>query len=99
MNVRQTTLDFRFDTKFAGTMPDGYERLLLDVVTGDASLFSRADEVEAAWAIIDPIIRTWMENDEPELYEYETGMWGPQESLYWMGNDGREWLDVCPILK
>jgi len=99
MNMRQTALDFRFDSQFSGSMPDGYERLLLDVLTGDPSLFSRADEVEAAWTIVDPIIRTWQERDEPEMFEYEPGLWGPQEAMYWMGNDGRQWLDVCPVLK
>jgi glucose-6-phosphate 1-dehydrogenase len=99
MNMRQTTLDFRFDNQFAGAMPDGYERLLLDVITGDPSLFARADEVEAAWGIIDPILEAWKDSDLPPVGEYEPGMWGPQEAIYWMGRDNRQWLDVCPILK
>lgn len=99
MSLRETDLDFRFDGQFSGSMPDAYERLLLDVLAGDPSLFSRADEVETAWSIVDPIIRSWHDRDEPPLYQYEPGMWGPQEAIYWMGNDGRQWLDVCPVLK
>ena len=56
MKLRQTDLDFRFQREFRGTMPEAYERLLLDALEGDASLFARADEVEAAWAICDPIL-------------------------------------------
>jgi len=98
MNMRLTTLDFRFDSQFAGSMPDGYERLLLDVMTGDPSLFARADEVELAWGIVDPILAAWQETDQPTMTEYETGMWGPDEAIYWMGADNRTWLDVCPVL-
>jgi glucose-6-phosphate 1-dehydrogenase len=98
MKMRLTTLDFRFDSQFQGSMPDGYERLLLDVMSGDASLFARADEVELAWGIVDPILRAWDEHSEPPLAMYEPGEWGPTESLYWMGSDDRHWLDVCPVL-
>ena len=55
MKLRLTDLDFRFAREFAGAMPEAYERLLLDVLEGDASLFARSDEVELAWGIIDPI--------------------------------------------
>jgi glucose-6-phosphate 1-dehydrogenase len=99
MAMRQTTLDFRFDSQFKGAMPDGYERLLLDVMTGDASLFARSDEVEAAWSIVDPILATWQKSAEPKLYTYEPGLWGPAEATDWMARDCRQWLDVCPILK
>ncbi|MCE9608384.1 MAG: glucose-6-phosphate dehydrogenase [Planctomycetia bacterium] len=98
MSMRLTTLDFRFDSQFAGTMPDGYERLLLDVMTGDPSLFARADEVELAWGIVDPILQSWQDNEQPAMTEYEPGMWGPDEAIYWMGADNRTWLDVCPVL-
>ena len=99
MSMRQTTLDFRFDGQFAGSLPDGYERLLLDVMAGDASLFARADEVELAWGIVDPILAAWRETDHPPMSEYEPSEWGPDEAIYWMGADGRTWLDVCPVLK
>ena len=59
MKLRQTDLDFSFQREFRGVMPEAYERLLLDALEGDASLFARADEVEAAWAIFDPILADW----------------------------------------
>ena len=59
MKLRQTALDFRYQREFRGMIPEAYERLLLDALEGDASLFARADEVEAAWAICDPILEEW----------------------------------------
>lgn len=99
MKMRQTTLDFRFDSQFKGAMPDGYERLLLDVMTGDASLFARSDEVESAWSIIDPILTAWRSKEGPPLYRYEPGLWGPAEAMEWMARDDNQWLDVCPVLR
>lgn len=99
MTMRETTLDFRFDSQFKAAMPDGYERLLLDVMTGDASLFARADEVESAWSIIDPILTAWRTESQPPLHRYEPGLWGPNEAIDWMNNECRQWLDVCPVLK
>jgi glucose-6-phosphate 1-dehydrogenase len=98
MNLRMTDLEFRFDAEFHKAMPEAYERLLLDVLGGDASLFARSDEVELAWGIIDPIRRAWEETGEPKLTIYERGMWGPAECRQWIERDGREWLDVCPVL-
>jgi glucose-6-phosphate 1-dehydrogenase len=98
MKLRQTDLDFRFSREFRGTMPDAYERLLLDALEGDASLFARADEVEAAWAICDPILAEWERSDRPPLHIYEPGLWGPVECTDWMAADGRQWFDICPVL-
>jgi len=98
MQVRLTDLSFRFQDKFAGTMPDAYQRLLLDVLHGDASLFARADEVELAWGIIDPIQSAWDEQNQPELFPYEPGAWGPEESTQWMTGQGSQWFDACPVL-
>jgi glucose-6-phosphate 1-dehydrogenase len=65
---------------------------------GDASLFSRADEVELAWGIIDPIQQAWEQTDQPNLNLYEIGGWGPALSWDWMQRQGRAWFDVCPVL-
>ena len=65
MQLRLTDLDFSFQREFHGTMPEAYQRLLLDAMAGDASLFARADEVEAAWGIIDPIHAAWRETGQP----------------------------------
>jgi glucose-6-phosphate 1-dehydrogenase len=98
MKLRQTDLDFRYQREFRGTMPDAYERLLLDALEGDASLFARADEVEAAWAICDPILEEWRRSDQPPLLIYEPACWGPPEATEWMAAQGRQWFDICPVL-
>jgi glucose-6-phosphate 1-dehydrogenase len=98
MKLRQTDLDFRYQREFRGTMPEAYERLLLDALEGDASLFARADEVEAAWAICDPFIEEWVRSDKPAMLTYEPGLWGPTESTDWMAAQNREWFDICPVL-
>jgi len=59
--------------------PEAYERLILDAMRGDATLFTRNDEVEAQWEIIDPILRAWAEVDPP-VYEYPAGSGGPEEA-------------------
>lgn len=98
MRMRQTDLDFRYDREFRGSMPEAYERLLLDALEGDASLFARADEVEAAWSICDPILKHWQEQHQPPVYPYEQGLWGPAESSEWMQGAGCDWFDACPVL-
>ena len=98
MKLRLTDLDFSYQREFHGVMPEAYQRLLLDAMQGDASLFARADEVEAAWKIIDPILKAWKETGQPKNYTYEPGLWGPEESNAWIQAQGREWFDVCPVL-
>ena len=74
--VRDVAMDFRYGTEFGSSTPEAYERLILDAMRGDATLFTRADEVEAQWAFIDPIRKGWAEYAAPvELYE--AGTWGP----------------------
>jgi glucose-6-phosphate 1-dehydrogenase len=98
MKLRQTALDFRYQREFRGMIPEAYERLLLDALEGDASLFARADEVEASWAICDPILGEWQRSDRPALHVYEPSLWGPEESTQWMADQGRQWFDICPVL-
>jgi len=98
MQLRLSDLSFRFRDKFGAPLPDAYQRLLLDVMLGDASLFARADEVELAWSLIDPIQQTWDEQDQPELVFYEPGQWGPAESAAWIARQGHSWFDACPVL-
>ena len=98
MKIRQTDLDFSYQKEFRGQMPEAYERLLLDALEGDASLFARADEVEAAWRICDPILHAWQTSDRPTLMMYDPGLWGPDECRDWMLDQGREWFDTCPVL-
>ncbi|TWT31362.1 glucose-6-phosphate dehydrogenase [Blastopirellula retiformator] len=98
MRTRTTDLDFRFRRQFAGDLPDAYQRLLLDAIQGDASLFARSDEVELAWGIVDPILAAWNSPAASPLMKYEPGGWGPEESTKWMYKQGRQWFDVCPVL-
>ena len=98
MQLKLTELDFRFDREFATVMPDAYQRLLLDVLHGDASLFARSDEVELSWSLIDPIFSGWRSEYAPPLFPYEPGFWGPVECQTWMEQEERTWFDVCPVL-
>lgn len=98
MQLRLTDLDFRFDARFDKVLPEAYERLLLDTLVGDASLFARSDEVELAWSIIDPILEGW-QHGLPELAFYKPGDWGPMECQKWIWQDNRDWLDACPVLQ
>jgi glucose-6-phosphate 1-dehydrogenase len=98
MKLRTTDLNFNYQSEFGKSMPEAYERLLLDALEGDASLFARADEVEAAWRVCDPILKAWQERDQPPLLIYEPSVWGPEESAKWMRSQGREWFDTCPVL-
>jgi len=98
MKLRLTDLDFNYQKEFAGTMPEAYQRLLLDALAGDASLFTRADEVELAWGIIDPILAAWRETGKPKIEQYEPGFWGPEIATPWMEAQGRQWFDSCPVL-
>ena len=89
--MRSVDMEFHYEDSFGKTaIPEAYERLLLDVLTGDASLFTRADEVETAWAIIDPIIRAW-DSQKPPLAFYEPATWGPAEATELLAKDKRKW--------
>jgi len=98
MQLRLTDLNFRFRELFAGPMPEAYQRLLLDALQGDPSLFARADEVEMAWRIVDPIQAGWDETGQPPLLEYDQGQWGPAATSQWMADQQRTWFDSCPVI-
>jgi glucose-6-phosphate 1-dehydrogenase len=94
MAVRSVNMDFSYDTAFADDLPDAYERLLLDVMLGDPTLFPRRDEVEQAWQIVQPILDRWAEADgQAGLHFYESGTWGPEagEQLIASHSPGRRW--------
>ncbi len=98
MKLRMTDLNFSFLREYTGALPDAYQRLLLDALNGDASLFARSDEVEIAWGIIDPILAAWESPAAPPLEFYPPGQWGPDQSDEWMHAQNRSWFDVCPVL-
>ncbi|MFN2608568.1 MAG: glucose-6-phosphate dehydrogenase [Acidimicrobiales bacterium] len=88
--VRSVSMDFFYGAAFLEETPEAYERLLLDALVGDPTLFIRADEVEQAWRICDPVLAAWEEGDAP-LSRYESGTWGPPEADRLLGEDGRRW--------
>jgi glucose-6-phosphate 1-dehydrogenase len=89
--MRSVDMEFRYKDSFGATViPESYERLLLDALTGDASLFTRADETETAWGLIDPILEAW-DAQPGSLPEYENGSWGPIEADELLKRDGRSW--------
>jgi glucose-6-phosphate 1-dehydrogenase len=90
-DLHSVDMEFHYADSFGEiAIPEAYERLLLDALTGDASLFTRADEVETAWGLIDPIIAGWEARKQPIAF-YEPGSWGPAESGDLLAKDGRSW--------
>ncbi len=94
MDVRSVTMDFTYGSAFNVDSPDAYETLILDALQGDASLFTRADEVEEAWSIVDPLIEAWANGPEPSLPNYDAGTWGPPEADELLARDGRRWRRI-----
>ena len=93
--TRSVDMEFHYSEAFGETaIPESYERLLLDAIQGDASLFTRADEVETAWSLIDPILQTWETHQTPSLAGYKPGSWGPTEAYDLLARDGRRWLNA-----
>ena len=95
MRLRNAPLDIRFADAFKVRYPDAYERLLMDVVRGNATLFMRRDEVEAAWRWVEPIIEAWGASDEPPK-PYLAGSWGPTAAIALIERDGRTWFEDNP---
>jgi glucose-6-phosphate 1-dehydrogenase len=91
LQIRTVNMDFRYGSSFAVDSPDAYETLLLDAMIGDASLFTRDDEVERAWAILDPILESWANGHGGPLHFYGAGTWGPPAADELLERDGRAW--------
>ncbi len=92
MRLRHVPLDMSFAKAFNVRSPDAYERLLLDVIRGNATLFMRRDEVESAWTWVDPIIAAWRETGK-KVQRYTAGSWGPTASIALIERDGRTWYE------
>ncbi len=89
MQIRPVNMEFHYGTSFLSESPEAYERLILDVMRGDATLFTRNDEVEALWRIIDPILAAWEQDTESPIAQYPAGSAGPAEANALL--DGRRW--------
>lgn len=93
--IHPVTMDFNYQEAFQKTLPEAYERLLLDVIRGDNTLFTRDDELEAAWRFVDPVLEYWEgKNVAPE--PYAAGTWGPDASDKLLSRDGRHWRKPNP---
>jgi glucose-6-phosphate 1-dehydrogenase len=88
---RTVSMDFRYDTTFSSATPEAYERLLLDAMRGDQTLFTRADEVEAAWKIAGSVLKVTEGAEFPPPHPYPAGTWGPAAADGLLARDGRAW--------
>jgi glucose-6-phosphate 1-dehydrogenase len=91
LQIRTVNMDFRYGSSFAVDSPDAYETLLLDAMVGDASLFTRDDEVERAWRILQPILDAWSSGEGGPMHFYGAGTWGPPAADELLERDGRTW--------
>jgi glucose-6-phosphate 1-dehydrogenase len=91
VRIYPVKMEFNYSASFGATTPEAYERLLLDVMAGDATLFMRRDAVEAAWGFVMPILEAWQHTRERFLPEYRAGTWGPLEADRLIEADGRCW--------
>jgi len=89
--LRDVAMDFRYGLAFGSNTPEAYERLLLDAMRGEATLFTRRDEVEAQWAYMDGVLHAWSANGYPPPPTYPSGSWGPQQADDLLVRDGRRW--------
>jgi glucose-6-phosphate 1-dehydrogenase len=90
IRIRSVNMDFVYGASFMVDAPDAYETLVLDALRGDATLFTRRDEVEQQWAFVDPILAGWHEGRQ-ELASYAAGTWGPEQADAIIARDGRSW--------
>jgi glucose-6-phosphate 1-dehydrogenase len=92
MRLSPTSLEFNYGAAFKVASPEAYETLLLDVIEGDATLFMRADQVDAAWGIITPILDFWQSIPSINFPNYIAGTWGPEAAEGLIARDGQSWL-------
>jgi glucose-6-phosphate 1-dehydrogenase len=91
MRIRPVNMDFRYGSTFGMHMASAYERLLLDCMLGDPTLFDRADSVEAAWTLVQPFLETWSLPRAAPIPIYASGSWGPAEAEMLLERDDRHW--------
>jgi glucose-6-phosphate 1-dehydrogenase len=91
VQIRSINLDFMYGPAFGVEQPEAYERLLLDCMLGDSTLFTRSDEVETAWSLLMPILNGWAETPSLDFPNYAAGTWGPEAAHALIEEDGRHW--------
>src|SRR5690606_23674559 len=96
VQMRSVDMEFHYNATFGPmAIPEAYERMLLDALSGDASLFTRADEIELSWRLVDRITSAWIEHNKPPLAFYDPGSWGPAEADELLAQAGHEWTLGC----
>ncbi len=94
--MRSVEMEFHYRNSFTDrSIPEAYERLLMEALEGDASLFTRSDGIETAWRLIDPILQAWEQSDTPSLVFYPRGSWGPPEAEALLAREGHIWRLGC----
>jgi len=96
LQIRPVRMDFSYDAEFGAYTPEAYERLLLDAMEGDATLFIRRDEVETAWGIVDPIRKAWGNRPLTDEEFYTAGTWGPTRAEQLLSARGHSWRNPAP---
>lgn len=94
-DVKTVNMDFHYKDIADAYVPQAYERLLLDCMLGDATLFARSDAVEACWKFVDPILKAWENNPDIPVYGYPAGTWGPLEARNLFGDPNDDWRYPC----
>ena len=97
-NIKNVNMDFHYSDLSNVYLPSAYERLLLDCILGDATLYARNDAVEACWKFVDPILKAWKDNPDIKVYGYPSGTWGPAESFSLFEGKKQEWRYPCKNL-
>jgi len=92
MKLRPVEMDFMYKDAYSDDIPEAYETLLLDVLEGDATLFMRADQVEAAWKVVMPVINAWTKHPSKQLRLYEPGSWGPAAAAKLLKPFAKDWI-------
>ena len=91
LRIGSVTMDFRYSATFGGQPPEAYERLLLDAIHGDATLYARGEWVDIAWQLLTPLLAGWAAGPAPKFPNHDAGTWGPQEAESFIERDGRKW--------
>ncbi|MGN6516377.1 MAG: glucose-6-phosphate dehydrogenase, partial [Rhizomicrobium sp.] len=94
MALESVTMDFKYSDWFNQAPAVGYETLLYDVFLGDGTLFQRADQVEASWKVVDPILKSWAAQKPTSFPNYTSGSAGPQAAEELLARDGRKWREI-----
>lgn len=94
LRARPVEMDFRYHESFSTVSSDAYERLLLDAMKGDATLFTRSDEIEGSWDFLAPVLDAWGDDRRGDITEYESGSWGPEEADGLLAKRGHRWREL-----